>query len=192
MPDLVGPGHPEYGVRTASVKVEEMIRMTPTPETHTFEGMWRPPWETIRFAECPACGPIPKSTTMWPEPGRQTHRCWLAGHFDTPIYREKDGTRKRCGACNGSGMVAAEPKKPPTIRVHARTKAGHDFYDESYRLYNFDPRRTLSIHLADRNGLHAEIQHSPEEPMIHTIIYHKGDVITVEFPMPPACQPPAP
>jgi hypothetical protein len=58
--------------------------MIPTPETHTFEGMWRPPWETMTGAVpyCPICK-LPAPIML------ERYNCWLAGHFDTPIYTPK-------------------------------------------------------------------------------------------------------
>lgn len=92
--------------------------MTPTPETHVYKGMFRPPWEDIRrrvetSREFEMVGhgtghfvrkvPVPTSF------GENSYSAWgavwegyLAGHFDVPQYepkKPKDHAERICSYC---------------------------------------------------------------------------------------------
>lgn len=80
---------------------------TPSPETHVFVGMFRPPMSADQVEECPGChkhyetSEVEKCevlTGMYPDPQISYHyvkryrwerrlKCWLDGHFDEPVYR---------------------------------------------------------------------------------------------------------
>lgn len=56
--------------------------MNPTPETHVFIGMFRPPYGGAHHP-CPVCKSY--CVTL---PGH--YRCWQEGHFDTPQYATRE------------------------------------------------------------------------------------------------------
>ena len=74
----------------------------PTPETHRYVGMWRPPFEVV----CPKVGESAPACNCGARlPLREEildH--WLAGHFDEPQYEAKE---RHAGA-----------PKPYTVRWH--------------------------------------------------------------------------
>lgn len=64
--------------------------MTPTPETHRYLGMWRPPWEDAqmeaknkREPQC-RCGEYLQMMSINGTGTLMSH--YLSGHFDTPQY----------------------------------------------------------------------------------------------------------
>lgn len=73
--------------------------MTPTPETHVFIGMFRPPWHSILtdakdrnramgYLICSGC-----EMEHYTENRAYTvmlRNCWQDGHFDTPQYATRE------------------------------------------------------------------------------------------------------
>lgn len=66
--------------------------MTPSPETHVFIGMFRPPWEEVRKNPPDKIEPRwvlhPDNPMLLVKIGGSQHReKWQRGDYDTPVYR---------------------------------------------------------------------------------------------------------
>lgn len=71
---------------------------TPTPETHRYVGMWRPPWEPLlddfdsqwnRGDHAIIKGPMAPGGRRYDD-GNELRADYLAGHFDVPQYEPKE------------------------------------------------------------------------------------------------------